>query len=153
MERVIGRQEFASAILSEIYIKFVEIEDTLLATYPSKVAHYTQLMEDLREQRSMFESVMNFEDYLITTPGIEIAYVCIMKSIMGRVLLTHEAAIFSKHLEFIKLSYGYTDENIETLWAEKIWTDHIAPLGMDADRLFVQLSTIPTFLGIGCQLI
>ena len=101
----------------------------------------------------MFDSVMDFEDYLITNPGIEIAYVCIMKSIMGRVLLSHETTISSEQLEMIKQFYGYTDENIETLWAEKIWSDHISPLGMEADGPLVQLNSIPTFLGVGCHLI
>ena len=100
----------------QIYIE--EIEDTFTATYLSQNAHFRQLMEDLKEQRSMFESVVNFEDYLITNPGIEIAYVCIMKSIMGRVLLTHETTISSEHLELIKQFYGYTDEKEDTLGRE-----------------------------------
>ena len=153
MERAIGLQEFSSSLLLGIYTKFVEIEDTLLSTYSEQnIEHYRQLMEDLREQRSMFDSVMDFEDYLITNPGIEIAYICVMRSIMGRILLNHETTISPEQLELIKQFYGYTDENIETLWAEKIWSEQISPLGMEADGPLVQLHAIPTFLSVGCQL-
>jgi len=63
------------------------------------------------------------------------------------------------HLELIliKQNYGYIctpqTKNIDTLWAEKIWMDHISPLGLDADGPLVQLNSIPTFLGVGCHLI
>ena len=53
----------------------------------------------------------------------------------------------------IKQYYGYTDEDNSHFWAEEIWTDHISPLGMEADGPFVQLNSIPTLLGVGCQLI
>ena len=154
MERVIGRQEFASALLLQIHAKFEEIEDTLLATYSEQtIGHYRQLMEDLLEQRSMFDSVMDFEDYLITNPGIEIAYVCIMKSIMGRELLSYETTISPEQLEMIMQFYGYTEENTDTQWTERIWTEHISPLGVEADGPLVQLNSIPTFLSVGCHLI
>ena len=96
---------------------------------------------------------MNFEDYLITNPGIEIAYVCIMKSIMGRELLSYETTISPEQLEMIMQFYGYTEENTDTQWAERIWTEHISPLGVEADGPLVQLNSIPTFLNVGCQLI
>ena len=154
MERVIGRRESASALLAEIHTKFGEIEDILQAAYSEQIVrHYRQLMEDLLEQRSMFDSVMEFEDYLITNPGIEITYVCIMKSIMGKVLLTRGTNISSDQFEIIKVYYGYAGDNTETPWAERIWSDHIAPIGLEAEGPFVELNTIPTYLGVGCNLL
>jgi hypothetical protein len=129
MERAIGHQEHAVETLSVLYNKFKEVEDILVATYVEQIDDYRQLMEDLMEQRHMFESVMSFEEYLIINPGIEIAYVCLMKSIMGRVL-TQETSIPPEQLEVIRQSYGYTDDDTDTLWSEKIWLDHIAPLGL-----------------------
>ena len=151
MERAIGHQEYASEILSYLFDKFKEVEGILLGTYSGQIDDYRQLMKDLREQGNMFESVMSFEDYLIANPRIEIAYICIMKSIIGRVLLTHDTDISSEQIETIKQFYGYTDT--DPLWSRKIWTEHIAPLGLDADGPLVQLSSIPTFLSIRCQLV
>ena len=152
MERAIGYQQYSSEILAYLHNKFKEVEDILLATYDEQINGYRQLMEDLREQRDMFDSVTSFEDYLIINPRIEIAYVCLMKSIMGRVLML-DMSIPLEQLEAIRQSYGYTDEDTGALWSEKIWLDHIAPLGLEADGPLVQLNSIPTFLGIGCELI
>ena len=153
MERAIGHQEHVAESLAGLYTAFKEVEDIFLDTYDEQIDDYRQLMEDLRERRHMFESVISFEDYLIINPRIEIAYVCIMKSIMGKVLLTYDTTTSPGKLEVIRQFYGYTDDNTDTLWAERIWSDHIAPLGLDADGPFVQLCSIPTFLGIRCQLI
>ena len=75
-----------------------------------------------------------------------------MKSILGRILLTHET-ITSEQVEQIKHSYSYTDNVNEDRWAQKVWFREIAPLGKDAEGPFVQLSSISTFLGAGCQLL
>ncbi len=68
-------------------------------------------MEEIEDQDQMYRSVMRFENYLITNPGIDIAYICIMKSIMGKVLLTRESSIHMEHFKLIKQSYGYTKDD------------------------------------------
>ena len=81
MERAIGRREDARTNLTRLYYKFREIEDTLLATYSASIIKdYTRLMEDLDQYGDMYTSVLRFENYLITNPGIEIAYICISRS-------------------------------------------------------------------------
>ena len=88
----------------ELYGKFKEVEDVLLATYsPEVIEDYNQLMEDLEHRRFMYDSVMEFEDYLISNPRIEIAYICIMKAITGRILLKH-GAMTAEQLDQIKYS-------------------------------------------------
>jgi hypothetical protein len=153
MERAIGWMEYAAVILVWLHAKFKEVEDILLSTYSTEVIeNYNELMEDLELRRSMYDSVVEFEDYIITNPGIEIAFICIMKSILGRILITHET-ITSEQVEQIKYSYGYTDKDNDGSWSQKVWFREIAPLGKDAEGPFVHLSSISTFLGAGCQLL
>ena len=51
MERVIGRQEFASTLLLEMHTKFEEIEDTLLATYSEQPSDGRSSRTTYREDR------------------------------------------------------------------------------------------------------
>jgi hypothetical protein len=153
LERAIGRMESAAVTLAGLYDKFKEVEDTLLATYSFEVIEdYNQLMEDLEQRRSMYDSVLEFEDYLISNPRIEIAYICIMRAITGRILLTSEM-LTSEQVQQIKYSYGFTDEDNDAHWPQKVWFREIAPLGKEAEGPLVHLSSISTFLDSGCQLL
>jgi len=126
----------------------------LLTTYTETIIQdYLRLMDDLQNYGDMYSSVLKFENYIITNPGIEIAYICIMKTIIGRILLLHETYIPPEHLRQIMQSYGYTDEDKNTDWSQRVWFEHIAALGKEAEGPFVQLNSITTFLDIGCQLI
>jgi hypothetical protein len=61
-----------------LYNRFKCVEGTALVTYSASIiADYTQLMDDLNQEREMYDCVAQFEDYLIVDSGIEIIYLCI----------------------------------------------------------------------------
>ena len=151
MERVIGKQPSREANLRWLHSKFESIENTLLETYGDMVS-YRQLMDDLKNQREMFDSVPLFESYIIVHPAVDTALICIMKSVIGHTLCDQDSAFMREHLEVIMGYYRHAEDIEDSQWVDAVWQG-ISPLNEYAEGPFVQLHLIPTFFESGCQLV
>ena len=100
----------------------------------------------------MFNSVRQFENYLICNPQVDIALIILMKCVFGYHLLNRDSEIMSEHLETIQAYYGHLTSDSYEQWVEKTW-EKIGPLEVYAEGPFVDLYLIPKFFETICYLV